>query len=214
MSGLREEKKRQTRKAILEAAMTLFGTSGYEQTSVEQLAKAAGVGKGTIYSYFQTKSEIFLALCEDELDFLYTEISRKTDYKTPLLETLVEMFMAEFRYVTRNRDFGRVFLRELVFPTELTVERSKDIDNRFIELFIPLFTEAQKRGELRADLELLFAFGHFYSLYLLTISAWYCGRLLEDDDVLMLLKMLFKQALTGLAPAPSPSTHLPTSHES
>ncbi|MBU1137634.1 MAG: TetR/AcrR family transcriptional regulator [Proteobacteria bacterium] len=214
MSGVREEKKRQTRKAILEAAMTLFGTRGYEKTSVEQLAKAAGIGKGTIYSYFQTKSEIFLALCEDELDFLHKEMSKKANNETPLLETLVDIFMTEFRYVTRNRDFGRVFLRELVFPTELTVERSKEIDNRFIELFIPLFQKAQKRGELRADLELLFAFGHFYSLYLLTISAWYCGRLLEDADVLMLLRMLFKQALSGLAPVLSPSQQLPTNHES
>jgi AcrR family transcriptional regulator len=214
MGGVREEKKRQTREAILEAAMTLFGTRGYEKTSVERLAKAAGVGKGTIYSYFQTKSDIFLAFCEDELDFLHKEIGQKTNSNTPLLETLVEIFMAEFRYVTRNKDFGRVFLRELIFPTELTVERSKEIDNRFLMLFIPLFEEAQKRGELRADLELLFAFGHFYSLYLLTISAWYSGRLLEEEDVLMLLKMLFKQAFTGLAPVSSPSRHLPINHES
>ena len=210
MGGVREEKKRQTRKAILEAAITLFETRGYEETSIEQLAKAAGIGKGTIYSYFRTKSEIFLAFCEEELDFLHKEINEKMDTKRPLLETLVEIFMINFQYVTHNRDFGRVYLREIVFPTELTVKRSKEMDDRFIMFFMPFFEEAQKRGELRRDLELLFAIGHFYSLYLLTISAWYSGRLLEDEDVRVCLTMLFKQALSGLAPgSPAPSSSSP-----
>lgn len=213
MGGVREEKKRQTKKAILDAAITLFGTRGYEATSIEQLAKAAGIGKGTIYSYFQTKSEIFLAFCEEELEFLHTEIGKQTDTTKPLLETLVDIFMFNFQYVTRNSDFGRVYLREIIFPTELTVKRSKEMDDRFIMFFMPFFEEAQKRGELRRDLELLFAIGHFYSLYILTLSAWYSGRLLEEEDVLMFLRMLFKQALSGLAPAPSPLLHLPISHE-
>lgn len=213
MGGVREKKKRQTRKAILDAAITLFASKGYEKTSMEKLAKAAGIGKGTIYRYFHTKSEIFLAFCEEELDFLRQEISQKTDTHKPLLETLVDIFMTNFQYITRNNDFGRVYLRELVFPTKLTVDRTKEMDNRFIMFFIPFFEKAQKRGELRQDLELLFAIGHFYSLYLLTLSAWYSGKLLEEEDVLMLLRMLFKQALTGLAPGPSPSQQLPIANE-
>ncbi len=213
MAGIREEKKRHTRKAILEAAITLFGSKGFEKTSIEQLAKKAGVGKGTIYSYFRTKSEIFLAFCEDELDFLHEEMRRKVDSDTPLLEAMVDIFMSEFLYVTRNREFGRVFLREVIFPTELTVARSQEIDNRFIALFLPLFEKAQKQGEFRLDVELLFGIGHFYSLYILTLSAWYSGRLLEEDDVRMFLSMLFEQALSGLAPVATPSP-LPTdNHE-
>lgn len=208
MTTVREEKKRQTRKAILEAAISLFGSRGYDKTSIDQLAKKAGVGKGTIYSYFRTKSEIFLAFCEDELDFLHLEMDRKLDANTPFLEALIEVFMIEFRYVTRNREFGRLFLREVIFPSDRIVERSRDIDDRFIDIFLPLFQKAQKAGELRLDIELLFAIGHFYALYLLALSAWYSGRLLEDDDVLMSLTMLFEQALMGLAPLSSSSQQL------
>ena len=206
MTTVREEKKRQTRKAILEAAISLFGSRGYDKTSIDQLAKKAGVGKGTIYSYFRTKSEIFLAFCEDELDFLHLEMNRKLDTNTPFLEALVEVFMVEFRYVTRNREFGRLFLREVIFPSDPIAERSREIDDRFIAIFLPLFQKAQKTGELRLDIELLFAIGHFYALYLLTLSAWYSGRLHENDDVLMSLTMLFEQAITGLAPPSSSPT--------
>lgn len=203
MTTVREEKKRQTRKAILEAAISLFGSKGYDKTSVDQLARKAGVGKGTIYSYFRTKSEIFLAFCEDELDVLHLEMDRKVDSNTPFLEALIEIFMIEFRYVTRNREFGRLFLREVIFPSDQIGERSREIDDRFIAVFLPLFQKAQREGELRQDIELLFAIGHFYALYLLTLSAWYSGRLHEDDDVLMSMTMLFEQAFKGLAPVSS-----------
>ncbi len=180
--------------------MTLFGSRGYDKTSIEQLAKKAGVGKGTIYSYFNSKSEILLAFCEDELDFLHREMDHRIDENTPFLEALTEIFMIEFRYVTRNREFGRVFLREVIFPSDGIIDRSREIDGRFIAIFLPLFKKAQKCGELRQDIELLFAIGHFYALYILTVSAWYSRRLLEENDVLVSLTMVFKQALLGLAP--------------
>jgi len=204
MTTVREEKKRQTRKAILEAAVHLFGSKGYDKTSIDQLARKAGVGKGTIYSYFRSKSEILLAFCDDELEYLHEEMERRIDDNTPFLDALVEIFMIEFRYVTRNKEFGRVFLREVIFPSDLVVERSREIDDRFIAIFIPLFEKAQQRGELRLDVELLFATGHFYALYIIAVSSWYSGRLLENDDVEMSLIMLFKQALIGLSPVGAP----------
>ena len=56
MSTLREQKKIKTRKCILDSAIKLFSKKGYEQTSIEELAKEAGIGKGTVYSYFSNKT--------------------------------------------------------------------------------------------------------------------------------------------------------------
>jgi AcrR family transcriptional regulator len=201
MAGVREEKKRRTRKAILQAAVQLFGDKGYERTSIDELARAAGVGKGTIYSYFQTKSEIFLAFCEDELDHVYAEVAEKTMVDAPLPEQLMALFLGEFRYVTRHKDFGRLLLREMIFPKELTVERSKDLDNRYIDFLSTMCKKAQERGELRRDVDLLFVCGHFYALYLITVSAWYMGRLQTEDDVAEALQLLLQQSMEGLLPS-------------
>jgi AcrR family transcriptional regulator len=201
MAGVREEKKRRTRKAILQAAVQLFGDKGYERTSIDELARAAGVGKGTIYSYFQTKSEIFLAFCEDELDHVYAEVAEKTRADASLTEQLMALFMGEFRYVTRHKDFGRLLLREMIFPKELTVERSKDLDNRYIDFLSAMCKKAQERGELRRDVDLLFVCGHFYALYLITVSAWYMDRLQTEDDVAEALQLLLLQSMEGLLPA-------------
>ena len=200
MAGLREQKKKATRAAIMEAAINLFGERGYERTSVSALAKAAGIGKGTIYSYFSSKNEILLAFCEEELAFIYDEIRKKLDPDAALAEKILLVFMSEFRYVTKNKGFGRTLLREMTFPKEITIEKSKNIEERFLELFIKLFKEAQEKGQLRRDIELVITGGHFYGLYLMALSAWYSGRLHTEEDVCESLKLMIAQAMTGLAP--------------
>lgn len=47
------------REIILEAASKIFSEKGYHMTTVEEIAKEAEVGKGTIYQYFSSKAEIF-----------------------------------------------------------------------------------------------------------------------------------------------------------
>lgn len=201
MAGIREQKKERTRAAILKAALHLFTRKGYENTSIDELARTAGIGKGTVYTYYQTKSEIFLAFCEEQLEFVYRELAEKTDPQAPLIEQLMALFMGEFRFVSRNKEFGRILLRETVFPKDLTVERSGELDNKYINLMVPMFKQAQLCGELRTDLELILVTGHFYALYIMTVSGWYMGRLLNEEDVAMAMESLFEQALDGLAPA-------------
>jgi len=200
MAGIREKKKRKTKRAILDAAISLFGRQGYQQTSMAALAREAGIGKSTIYTYFTTKREILIAFCEDELEYVYKEINERADPDSSLVEQLLTIFMAEFRFVTRNKEFGRLFLRESVFPRDLTIEHSHELDSRYINLLFVIFERSQQRGELRRDREMLFVAAQFYSLYLITVSSWYSGRLQTEEDVAEGMKMLFEQAMEGLYP--------------
>ncbi|WP_416898467.1 MAG: TetR/AcrR family transcriptional regulator [Minwuia sp.] len=62
-----DEEKAARRQAILEAARDLFAESGGEVPSVDQVARRAGLAKGTVYLYFGAKEEMFLALLTQEL---------------------------------------------------------------------------------------------------------------------------------------------------
>ena len=200
MAGVREKKKKRTRAAILDAAMNLFSQKGYDNTSIEELSRAAGIGKGTIYTYFRAKSEIFLAFCEEQLEYVYKELAEKTNTQAPLIQQLLTLFMGEFQFIKHHREFGRILMQETVFPKELTVDRSGELHNKYIDLLVPMFKRAQEREELRTDLELILVSGHFYALYIMTVSGWYMGRLLSEEDIYMVLESLFEQALAGLRP--------------
>lgn len=199
MTTLREKKKRQTRKAIIEAAVRLFGRKGFEKTSIEELAREAGIGKGTIYTYFQTKAEIFYAFCEEQFEFIHKELATKTDPEAPVIEQVMTVFMGEFLHVTQNKEFGRFFMQRVLFPEENEKNSHDEVDNKWLELLFSIYQKAQQRGELRRDIDLLYLAGHFYALYILIVSSWYSGRI-GTEEVASAMRLLFEQALEGLAP--------------
>jgi AcrR family transcriptional regulator len=57
-TGLREPKKRQTRDALARAALELFVERGYDETTLAEIADAAGVSTRTIFAYFPGKEDI------------------------------------------------------------------------------------------------------------------------------------------------------------
>ncbi|MEE4313791.1 MAG: TetR/AcrR family transcriptional regulator [Desulfofustis sp.] len=200
MHPVREQNKINKRKAIIDAAIKLFSRNGYEQTSIEELAREAGVGKGTVYSYFQTKKEIVHAFCEAELDFTRSELAAHTNPESSLQEQLLVIFMAEFKHITENRDFGRIYLQESVFPREHHGEADLEMQNQYFEILYPIYRGAQRRGELRSDLELLHIAGHFWALHLLVLSCWYNG-MIPTEEVPEAMKTLINQAVDGLKPS-------------
>jgi AcrR family transcriptional regulator len=55
----------QKRRDILDAALRVFTEQGYKTANLQRVARAAGMGKSTLYHYFDTKEELFSALADD-----------------------------------------------------------------------------------------------------------------------------------------------------
>jgi AcrR family transcriptional regulator len=63
----REESREQTRKQLLDAAAEVFGQRGFYAASVDEVAETAGYSKGAVYSNFEGKDDLFLALLDRQL---------------------------------------------------------------------------------------------------------------------------------------------------
>jgi AcrR family transcriptional regulator len=66
--GLRERKRQHTRQALIGAAMRLFEEKGYEQTTVAEIAAAAGVSTKTFFNYFASKDEVLFPHLSGRID--------------------------------------------------------------------------------------------------------------------------------------------------
>ncbi len=73
--GLRERKRRQTRRELIRAAMRLFEGKGYEETTVAEIASAAGVSTKTFFNYFASKDEV-----------LFPHLARRIEAAVDLIE--------------------------------------------------------------------------------------------------------------------------------
>jgi AcrR family transcriptional regulator len=82
--GLRERKKARTRRAISEAAITLFVERGYDDVSVAEIAEAAEVSKRTLFSYFPTKDDLVLHRFADHEDESARVVRDRAADETPL----------------------------------------------------------------------------------------------------------------------------------
>ena len=103
--GVETEKRRQ----ILEGARQVFTTSGFDGASMGEIARAAGVSKGTLYVYFDSKDALFEALT----------IAKKRE----LAEALFALDAEDpdlRRVLTR---LGRVYLREMSKPEHVSLVR-------------------------------------------------------------------------------------------
>lgn len=79
---------------IATAALYLFARKGYAATSVEQIAEAAGIGKGTVYEYFPSKEEIFVhAVNQWIMNLIHRMVERTKTIENPVerLKIFIEM---------------------------------------------------------------------------------------------------------------------------
>jgi AcrR family transcriptional regulator len=111
-SPRRKEASALRRRAILEAARTVFARQGYADTVVEDIARQANIGKGTLYLYFPSKEQIYLAaLLEDSqrLDAESRTAMAAADNWRDKLRAYVEL---RLRYFDEHEDFVRIILTE------------------------------------------------------------------------------------------------------
>tara|TARA_B100000953_G_C17940194_1_gene396702 strand:- start:85 stop:675 length:591 start_codon:yes stop_codon:yes gene_type:complete len=78
MLSKRQEEQRKLRKqSILEGALKVFKTHGIEKTTMDEIALESGFGKATLYYYFASKDEVFIAIMEDGWKKLWEGIESK-----------------------------------------------------------------------------------------------------------------------------------------
>ena len=76
---------------IIEGARKAFMAHGYEGASTEEIVRQAGISKGTLYSYFPSKKELFEVIIKEECRHQSQKIIQKVDLSRPARQVLTEL---------------------------------------------------------------------------------------------------------------------------
>jgi AcrR family transcriptional regulator len=190
--GLRERKKLQKLARIRQAARTLFARKGFDGTTTREIARRAGVATGTLFLYARDKRELLLRLfqedCRAAVEEAFASIPRGAAFERAVLHT----FASLFAHYGRTPELSRVFLKEVLFDPEVAPLAMDDVRR-----LAGLVADAQRRGEVRADVAPLVAATNLFSIYYFTINTW-LGGFYGDATARTMLRELLGLQMRGL----------------
>src|SRR5665811_1053724 len=149
-SSARQERSAARREAILAAALDEFSARGFEGARLDDVAKRAGVAKGTIYLYFRDKESLFQELVRAMLTPLIGTIEALGAADVPinvLAERIVDLFVREV-YETRRKDVIRLMIAEGRRFPKLAEFYYREVLSRIIAAMRAILRRAAARGEV------------------------------------------------------------------
>ena len=149
-SARRKPRSSERREAILAAALDEFSSRGFEAARLEDVARRAGVAKGTIYLYFRDKENLFQELIRTMLTPLVGTIEAmgQADVPLPMLaDRIVDLFVSQV-YETRRKDVVRLMISEGRRFPKLAEFYYREVLSRIIAAVRALLRRAAARGEV------------------------------------------------------------------
>jgi AcrR family transcriptional regulator len=167
--GLREDKKRETRAAIVDTALELFRTQGFDRTRIQDIADQLRISEATFFNYFPTKQSVLAAVADGMIESSVALLVREaTDVDRPVAERLHEVarvFSAQF-------EGDRAFIALLASHTRYFLGERTDRFKQAAGLLGQLFSEGQHRGEIRRDIPADQLAELFLTLTFAAIQGW------------------------------------------
>jgi len=142
---------------ILRGAGYVFSEKGFHGAKMDEIAKEAGVGKGTIYGYFDSKEALFRELIKFAMEEFKVGMEKALGNGVNCRERIINLFKFHGYFLSKYMDITQIFVNQQgLLPKEL----KEEIINEKIELFNIIegvIEEGKKNGELRKNLDIRLA---------------------------------------------------------
>ncbi len=141
------KKSDETRTRILEAALALFRKRGFEETTMRNIAKEAGVALGAAYYYFDSKDALVMAFYGHAQDELGALVEKTLPKSKGLEEQLRELVKMTIQYFAPNRELLRALSAHIdpQHPLSPFSEETREIREKDIRFFERLIRDSRVR---------------------------------------------------------------------
>ncbi len=143
------------RHSIMEAAALAFESKGFQATTLDDIALAAGVARRTIYLHFSSKKEILIAACIEQAHMFLAEVKSNVPNQQDFPKFIADCLI----YVIENSPNSKLFMLKIaegtsIDPVSLYFSNQEFIQN-WVDFFEAPYMEAIDRKQINPDIKLV-----------------------------------------------------------
>ncbi len=167
-------KKINKRKAIAKSTCDLFITKGFVNISISEIAKVAGIGKGTIYEYFTNKEDIIFELMsclQEDYDPKLKESLQNSQSINEKIKYLFSLYLSDHPTVKTQRQIYKEFLAvTLNNPSAAIIEYQNNMMEKYTNILLEIIQEGIENNELKESAV------HFIPSIFATMDGFFISR--------------------------------------
>jgi len=172
---------------IIRTALTEFSSKDFDQASINQISKKAGLSAGNLYYYFENKEDLYMTVVEFVMNELSMELGDFSSalHEGPFWENIKFWVLKRLKLSLRDKEVGYFINKLFEYNTSkeinaIELKFKENIRNQFREIF----NLGVEKGAIRSDLPLDFLYTMHLNL-VLTTNQWIAANWdqFESDDI-------------------------------
>lgn len=167
----RERKRRRTQDHLADTAARLFEAHGFDAVTMEQIAVAADVARGTLYNHFPVKEAVLAHWIHLQLAQDMQHLAVAIDPRAGFVPNLSLILDASAHWCERHRDVLKPYLRFRMLESLADRQAQAEADD-MIGAYAGLILASQQAGLMRKDLSAAHLATLFHHLYLAALLRW------------------------------------------
>ncbi|QJC53446.1 TetR/AcrR family transcriptional regulator [Paenibacillus albicereus] len=185
------------RAEIVQAAARSFALFGYKATTMDQVAKIARVGKGTIYTFFDNKEQLFEEIMNAFVEEIVQLAEKAVDPAKPFAENLHRALLDVLNYRREHELFTRLSLEMKEIGTAAAGFGIRMMEEALLEFVARHVEDAVAKGELKPCDPQLTAYV-LVKLFITLVVDWpaVSGRPFQEEDVMRLFELYFLNGIS------------------
>ena len=137
---------------ILEAAVSVFAQSGFHESTISQIAKAAGVADGTIYLYFKNKDDILVHFFNYKTRQVFARFREEVDNARKAVDKLRNLIRRHLEEFQKDRYMAVLYQAETHRINRLAEDQIHEMHKMYLDLIAEIVEQGQVEGAIRRDL--------------------------------------------------------------
>ncbi len=158
--------KQRTRQKVLVAARALFIERGYENSTVRDIARRAGMSTGAVFANFADKSDLFEAIVAEDFENVAQAMRQGANHRGPAAARLLDLLSAGYGYYAESMPLAQAILAQSWLRPLNAELRARAALKVLLGIIGDVLREAARSGEIRQDFDVRLVSEMLWDAYL------------------------------------------------